>query len=168
MKLIITDTSVFFDIIQIQALPEFFALDLEICTTDFVEREIMQSDQREQIELYKRSKQLTVFTLSPEEVEEVRLFQTKRFFKTLPDKTVLWKAKQLKCPVLTCDGKLRNEATELGITDALVRVSTHQHHESSGAWRHAPGPPHLLRTQTRATDREILLKAPTPRHDRRT
>ena len=58
MKLIITDTSVFFDIIQIQALPEFFALDFEICTTDFVEREIMQSNQREQIELFKRSKQL--------------------------------------------------------------------------------------------------------------
>jgi predicted nucleic acid-binding protein len=116
MKLIITDTSVFFDIIQIQALPEFFALDLEICTTDFVEREIMQSDQREQIELFKRSKQLTVFTLSPEEIEEVKLFQTNRFFKTLPDKTVLWKAKQLKCPLLTCDGKLRNEATEQGIT----------------------------------------------------
>lgn len=116
MKLIITDTSVFFDIIQIRALPEFFALDLKICTTDFVEREIMQSDQRKQIELFKRSKQLTVFTLSPEEVEEVKLFQTNRFFKTLPDKTVLWKAKQLKCPLLTCDGKLRNEATEQGIT----------------------------------------------------
>jgi len=32
MNLIITDTNVFFDIIKIGALPEFFALDFEICT----------------------------------------------------------------------------------------------------------------------------------------
>ena len=46
MKLIITDSSVFFDIIKIQALPEFFALDFEICTTDFVKDEILESEQR--------------------------------------------------------------------------------------------------------------------------
>ena len=33
MKIIITDTSVFFDIIKIKALPEFFALDVEIAKT---------------------------------------------------------------------------------------------------------------------------------------
>ena len=47
MKLIITDSSVFFDIIKIQALPEFFALDFEICTTDFVKGEILESEQSE-------------------------------------------------------------------------------------------------------------------------
>jgi len=40
MKLIITDTNVFFDLISIGALPEFFALDFDICTTDFVINEI--------------------------------------------------------------------------------------------------------------------------------
>jgi rRNA-processing protein FCF1 len=115
MKLIITDSSVFFDIIKIQALPEFFALDFEICTTDFVKREILESEQSEQIEIFIRSKQLTVFVLSEKEIEEVKKFKTKRFFKTLIDKTVLWKAKQLKCPLLTGDAKLRSEATEQGI-----------------------------------------------------
>lgn len=43
-------------------------------------------------------------------------FKTKRFFKTLIDKTVLWKAKQLKCPLLTGDAKLRSEAIEQGVT----------------------------------------------------
>ena len=42
MKLIITDTNVFFDIISIDVLPEFFALGFEICTTDFVVKEILQ------------------------------------------------------------------------------------------------------------------------------
>ena len=116
MKLIITDSSVFFDIIKIQALPEFFGLDFEICTTDFVKSEIMESEQKEQIEIFIRSKKLTVFELSEKEIQEVENFITKRFFKTLIDKTVLWKAKQLKCLLLTGDAKLRSEATEQGIT----------------------------------------------------
>lgn len=36
MKIVVTDVSVFFDLFIIQALPEFFELELEICTTDFV------------------------------------------------------------------------------------------------------------------------------------
>lgn len=116
MKLIITDSSVFFDIIKIQALPEFFALDFEICTTDFVKGEILESEQREQIEMFIRSHQLIVFELGEQEIEEIENFKTKRFFKTLIDKTVLWKAKQLKCPLLTGDAKLRSEAIEQGVT----------------------------------------------------
>ena len=115
MKLIITDSSVFFDIIKIQALPEFFALNFEICTTDFVKGEILESEQREQIEIFIRSQKLTVFELSEAEIEEVEKFKTKRFFKTLIDKTVLWKAKQLNCPLLTGDAKLKNEAIDQGV-----------------------------------------------------
>ena len=115
MKLIITDSSVFFDIIKIQALPEFFALSFEICTTDFVKGEILESEQKEQIEIFIRSKKLTVFELTEKEIEEVENFQTKRFFKTLIDKTVLWKAMQLNCTLLTGDAKLRSEAIEQGV-----------------------------------------------------
>lgn len=60
MKLIITDTNVFFDIIGIQALPEFFGLDYEIYTTVFVIEEIKRSDQREAIDLFIRAKELNV------------------------------------------------------------------------------------------------------------
>jgi rRNA-processing protein FCF1 len=115
MKLIITDSSVFFDIIKIQVLPEFFALSFEICTTDFVKEEILESEQREQIEVFIRSRKLIVFELTEKEIEEVEKFDTKRFFKTLIDKTVLWKAKQLNCPLLTGDAKLRSEAIDQGV-----------------------------------------------------
>ena len=57
-----------------------------------------------------------MFELSEAEIEEVEDFKTKRFFKTLIDKTVLWKAKQLNCPLLTGDGKLRSEAIDQGVT----------------------------------------------------
>ncbi len=115
MKLIITDTNVFFDIISIGALPEFFALDFEICTTDFVVREILESEQKTQIESFIRAKKLNVFKFTSEEVEEICKFTTKRFFKGITDKTVLWKSYQLKCPLLTGDRKLRNEAEDLKI-----------------------------------------------------
>jgi predicted nucleic acid-binding protein len=115
MKLIITDTNVFFDIISIGALSEFFALDFEICTTDFVVNEVLESDQKMQIESFIKTNKLLVFKLSAEEVEEIKSFTTKRFFKGITDKTVLWKSYQLKCPLLTGDKKLRNEADDLKI-----------------------------------------------------
>lgn len=113
MKLIITDANVFFDIISIGALPEFFALDFEICTTDFVVKEIVESDQKEQIESFIRAKKLNVFKLTANEIEEIHNFPTKRFFKGITDKTVLWKSHQLKCPLLTGDKKLRKETEDL-------------------------------------------------------
>lgn len=92
MRLVITDVSVFFDVYHIRALPQFFALDFEVCTTDFVRNEILQNEQKEEFEVYIRSDKLTIIHLAPEEVEDVKAFQTKRFFKTLPGKTVPWKA----------------------------------------------------------------------------
>jgi predicted nucleic acid-binding protein len=115
MNLIITDTNVFFDIIGIGALPEFFALDFEIYTTDFVIQEILESDQQLQIESFIRSKSLNVFKFTAEELVEIKNFQTQRIFKGITDKTVLWKSHQLKCPLLTGDKKLRNEAEDLNI-----------------------------------------------------
>ena len=115
MKLIITDTNIFFDIISISALPEFFSLDYEICTTAFVIKEILESEQREQIEWFIRANELTVIDFTSEEVETIREFNTKRFFNGITDKSVLWKSHQLECPLLTGDKKLRNEAEEHGI-----------------------------------------------------
>jgi rRNA-processing protein FCF1 len=115
MKLIITDTNVFFDIINIQALPEFFSMDYEICTTDFVLKEILFSSQKNQIEPFMRARKLTVYSFTSEELEEINTMRTKRNLRVLTDKTVLWKSLQLKCPVLTGDMKLRKEAEDFGI-----------------------------------------------------
>ena len=76
MKLIITDTNIFFDIISISALPEFFSLDYEICTTAFVIKEILESEQREQIEWFIRANELTVIDFTSEEVETIREFNS--------------------------------------------------------------------------------------------
>ena len=115
MKIIITDTNILLDIIDIEAVIQFFKLPYEFHTTNFVIDEILISEQKEVIEKFVNAGQLKVFNLSENEIETVKAFQTKRFFKGLTDKTVLWKAKQLGSPLLTGDGKLRKEAQEQGI-----------------------------------------------------
>lgn len=115
MKLIVTDTNVFFDMMSIEVLPDFFGLDYEICTTDFVVNEIVRIDQAEQIQNFIRSKQLTVYKLSSDEIEEVVNLKTKRNLRRIIDKSVLWKALQLKCRLVTGDKNLRSEAEEQGM-----------------------------------------------------
>jgi predicted nucleic acid-binding protein len=115
MRLIITDVSVLFDLFQINLLNEFFELDFEICTTIFVYNEIVSQEQLIEFEQFKLSKKLTVLELPSNEIEEVVIFKTKRNLKSIPDKTILWKAIQLNCPLLTCDCKLKKEANDNGI-----------------------------------------------------
>lgn len=115
MKLIITDTNIFFDIISIGALSEFFSLDYEICTTVFVIQEIRQSDQKKEIEDFIRAKELTLIEFDSDEIDEIEGFKTSKSFKGITDKSVLWKSLQLKCPLLTGDRKLRTEAENQGV-----------------------------------------------------
>jgi predicted nucleic acid-binding protein len=115
MKLIVTDTNILFDIISIGALPEFFSLDYEICTTELVIEEIIESDQKEAIEVFIRAKEIYVIGFSSEEIGEIQSFSTSKTFKGITDKSVLWKSYQLKCPLLTGDKKLRKEAEANGI-----------------------------------------------------
>jgi predicted nucleic acid-binding protein len=115
MRLIITDVSVLFDLFHLKVIPEFFALDMEICTTLFVYNEIVQLEQIEAFEIFKRTQKLSVFDVLPEEETQILNFKLKRNLKSMPDKTMLWKALQLKCPLLTCDDKLRKEAMDHGI-----------------------------------------------------
>lgn len=58
MKLVVTDVSVFFDLFAIKLLPEFFALDWEIITTDIVYNEIIQQNQKSEFEVFVRSHRL--------------------------------------------------------------------------------------------------------------
>jgi predicted nucleic acid-binding protein len=115
MKVVITDVSVFFDLYQLEVLPEFFALELEVHTTNFVYNEIVNSEQRNEFELFVRSKKLHIIKITAEEEQKIYSMQLSRSNWSFPDKTVLWKAMQLKCALLTCDNKLRIEAQSKGL-----------------------------------------------------
>jgi rRNA-processing protein FCF1 len=110
MKIVVTDVSVFFDLFIIQALPEFFELELEICTTDFVYNEIEQSEQKETFDLFITKNKLKILSFTEDEYSEVVNFKTKWSNRSLNDRTILWLALQLNSVLLTCDGKLKKEA----------------------------------------------------------
>jgi predicted nucleic acid-binding protein len=115
MKIVITDVSVFFDLFHLQVLPEFFALELEIHTTDFVYNEIIHSVQKSEFAIFERSKKLHIIKITPEEEDDIRAMKLIRTNKSFPDRTVLWKAKQFNCALLTCDRTLRKEAEGHGL-----------------------------------------------------
>jgi len=115
MKLIITDTNVLFDIINIGALPEFFSLDLEILTTVFVLEEVTSPQQRELIETFIRAKKLDIVEFSENEIDEIANFDLLKNLKRFTDKSVIWKSLQLKCSLLTGDKKMREVAEKLGL-----------------------------------------------------
>lgn len=110
MRLFITDVSVLFDLYAIGALPEFFALDVEISTTAFVYNEIIQADQKGIFENFRRSHQLKVLEFAEEELAELEEFKTHLSNRSMGDRSIIWKATQLKAIVLTCDAKLKKEA----------------------------------------------------------
>lgn len=110
MRVVVTDVSVFFDLFEIQVLPEFFALDWEILTTDFVFNEILRANQMEVFDVYEKSERLKKLSFTSEEEMQVRNFKTKLSIHSIADKTILWKALQLEATLLTCDKKLREEA----------------------------------------------------------
>lgn len=115
MKLVITDVSVFFDLYHLQVLPEFFALDLEIHTTNFIYNEIIHAVQKSEFEVFERSKKLHIINISVSDEGEIRAMPLNSSNRSFPDKTVLWKAMQLKCILLTCDNRLKHEALAHGL-----------------------------------------------------
>jgi rRNA-processing protein FCF1 len=115
MKLLITDTNVLFDVIKTGVLPEFFSLGYDICTTVFVIEEIKQATQKELVETYIRSNQLTVFEFTGEDIDDIVSFDEVRSLKRFTDKSVIWKSLQLNCPMLTGDNKMKKIAESIGI-----------------------------------------------------
>ena len=116
MKIYITDVSVLFDLYSLGILPEFFALDAEIHLTAFVYNEVIRKEQILEFENFKRAKKLYIITLSEEDEEAINNMSLQRSNRSFPDRSMLYKAIQLKVPLLTADGKLRKEAEEMGVT----------------------------------------------------
>jgi rRNA-processing protein FCF1 len=115
MKVAITDASVFFDLYKIELLPEFFGLDIEIYTTDFIFNEILQSDERSLFETFCRSNKLKIIVIDETEREKISEMNLCFGNKSLADRTAIFKAKQMDCILLTCDKKLTKEAKRQGI-----------------------------------------------------
>jgi predicted nucleic acid-binding protein len=115
MKIIVTDTNVFIDLIQSNALDAFFECSFEVCTTDLVLFEIRSPNQRPHLDKHVLSGRLKVLELSEEEIAEAAAMQTQCNLKRITDKSVLLKAIQMQACLLTGDGDLRKEGQRAGL-----------------------------------------------------
>lgn len=115
MKVAIADASVFFDLYKISVLPEFFGLDMEIYTTDFIYNEILRSEERALFETFCRSNQLKIIIIDELEREQISVMDLKYSNSSLADRTAIFKARQMDCNLLTCDNKLKKEAEHLNV-----------------------------------------------------
>lgn len=114
-QLLVADTNVFLDLLNINAFDLFFDLDFTICTTDLVVYEIKNILQKEKMLHYIEQRRLEIICLASEELHQAAQIQTVRTLRRITDKSVLWVALQRKIMMLTGDEYLRLEAESRGL-----------------------------------------------------
>ena len=117
-KIVVNDTNVFIDLLDVGLLEKFFLLPWEVHTTDFVMLELLREGQKDAVATYEIEGSLHIATFKPDEVQEIRKLQAKTNTKTkvsIADCSVWYYAKQNSYTLLTGDRKLRNSALNEGV-----------------------------------------------------
>lgn len=117
-KIVVNDTNVFIDLLDVGLLEQFFMLPWEVHTTDFVMQELSKEGQKGAVAAYECKGSLHIATFEFEDVVKIDAIQ-----KTITDKTnlsitdcsVWYYAKQNNYTLLTGDRKLRNSALNEGV-----------------------------------------------------
>lgn len=107
MKLVVTDTNVFIDLMDVDALAAFFALGFAIHTTDFVINEL-DRDQQAYLLPYRGNGQLVVARFTDAQVRDFEVMAT-RVTIQFTDRSVIFLATELKGMILSGDGNLWKE-----------------------------------------------------------
>lgn len=137
-KIVVNDTNIFIDLLDVQLLDEFFYLPWEIHTTDFVLHELNKEGQKEMVEKFKKDGIMHIAQFDIVELQDIRKLQKQHSHHTnvsLTDCSVWYYAKKNQYELLTGDRKLRSSSTNDGIKvhgilyvfDALVSESIISH-----------------------------------------
>jgi rRNA-processing protein FCF1 len=109
-KIVVNDTNVFIDLLDVGLLDEFFQLSWEIHTTDFVMFELFREGQKEAVAHFQKMNRLHVASFEPEELTRIRGLHKLHESKTnvsFTDCSVWYYAKSNGYALLTGDRKLR-------------------------------------------------------------
>jgi len=115
---IVSDTNIFIDLIEIGLIDEFFSLPWEIHTTDMIIHELKDPEQKRVIVAYMKKRILHVKTYDETEINSLAVFHTKMRRTTnvsIQDCSVWLYAQNMGYTLLTGDAKLRSAATKTGI-----------------------------------------------------
>ena len=117
-KIVVNDTNVFIDLLDIGLLAEFFCLPWEIHTTDLVMLELLREGQKETVEVYEKEGRLHIARFEYDEFMEINKLHKRFEAKTnvsLTDCSVWHYAKKNGFALLTGDRKLRSSALNEGV-----------------------------------------------------
>lgn len=117
-KIVVNDTNVFIDLLNIGLLEEFFSLPWEVHTTNFVMYELLREGQQEAVSAYKDQGRLHIPVLESRDLAEIAgLFQQhmNRTNLSLTDCSVWYYAKLNNYVLLTGDRKLRTASVYEGV-----------------------------------------------------
>lgn len=109
--IVVSDTNIFFDLLSVDLLDDFFRLPCKIATTDFVVNEIERPEQLGRLLAFIESKKLDVAAFESDEVNTItELYKNRDNNVSLADCSVWYYAKKNNGRLLTGDGKLRKSA----------------------------------------------------------
>ncbi|MGA7836409.1 MAG: hypothetical protein WB996_00445 [Ignavibacteriaceae bacterium] len=114
MKLLISDTNIFIDLIELDLLDLFLSLEYEIKTTGFVINELDVKKQRKIKEAAGNNK-LEILNTDFKGLEKINSLSEKHRSLSLTDCSVLFFSQILKGSVITGDGALRKIAQAKGL-----------------------------------------------------
>lgn len=111
MRIVVTDANIFFDLIGIGALGQFFQLEHEVHTTELVMGECDTED-FEQLQAFVGSGQLRIRAFTVDEVKVVEATGRRKGLRPA-DRSVLFHALELKGVVVSGDSDMRKECGEM-------------------------------------------------------
>jgi len=117
-QVVVNDTNVFIDLLDVGLLDEFFLLSWEIHTTDFVMFELLKEGQRKAVDHFAIDGRLHVASFEDEEFLKIRNLHKNFETKTnvsLTDCSVWYYAKKNHFSLLTGDRKLRISSQNDGV-----------------------------------------------------
>ena len=131
MIIVVNDANILIDLVKLQLLPPFFALQLKFYTTDLILNEL-HDWQVEQLQVYVDNGSLTVIQLTGSELMEITLLQAERRQLSEQDCSAIVCATKVTGILLTSDNNLRKFATKklftvyghLWVFDKMVEANT--------------------------------------------
>lgn len=115
-RIVVSDTNIFIDLVELGILADLFYLPWQIHTTDFVMDELTDATQFDAVNSYCERGRLTVGMLTPEEVGKIFQMSSSPGCKISPaDFSVILYAQKANLNILTGDKQLRTYAEKEGI-----------------------------------------------------
>jgi predicted nucleic acid-binding protein len=112
MRVVVNDANVLIDLVKLQLLPQFFALDHVFYTTDFILEELYP-EQQEELQTYIVAERLKVMPFNEEELIQVAELQAQKPQLSEQDCSAVVCALMVNGDLLTSDNTLRKFATSL-------------------------------------------------------